>query len=115
MKIDNYQFGKITIDGKQYTKDLKIFPDKIKDNWWRSRGHLLQEGDLKDVWEEKPNRLIVGKGARGVMDVDKKVEKKAKELDIELIVEKSGEACERYNQLSGEEKNNTVLAIHLTC
>lgn len=115
MIIDNYKFGRIVIDGKAYTKDLIIFPDRIKRQWWRDEGHLLQVQDLSDVWEEKLDKLIVGKGANRRMKISKGVENKCQELGIELTAKKSSEACEEYNQLSKKEKENSILAIHLTC
>jgi len=40
--IEHYSFGRIVIDGKEYTKDLIIYPDKIRANWWRKEGHKLR-------------------------------------------------------------------------
>lgn len=113
--IENYEFGRITIDGKTYTNDLIIFPDKIKSDWWRDEGHLLQVQDLTEVWEEKPDKLIVGKGAKGVMDIDSEVMSKCEKLNMELVAKKSKKACEYYNDLGDKEKKKAVLAIHLTC
>lgn len=114
--IDNYEFGKITIDGKTYQKDLKIFPSKIKTNWWRKEGHYLQTEDLEGVFSQKNiTTLIIGTGSNGTMEVDKSVFDHAENSNIQIIVHNTKEACEKYNQLSEEQKLHTVLAVHLTC
>ncbi len=35
MKISDYSFGNITINGETYTKDVIIYPDRIFSLWWR--------------------------------------------------------------------------------
>lgn len=113
MKITNYKFGKIGIDGNKYTNDLIIFPNNIKTNWWRDKGHKLQPQDLEEVFEYKPKKLIVGKGYYGFMSISEEVKEKAKEMNIELIGEKSKKACKLFNETKN--KDNLVFAIHLTC
>lgn len=112
MKINNYKFGKIEIDGEIYKNDVIIFPQYVKSEWWRARGHFLQVQDLKDVFKLRPKKLIIGKGYHGFMSVSKEVKQKAEELDINLVAEKSKEACKLYNK--EENKDDVVLAIHLT-
>lgn len=112
MKIQNYEFGKIVINGKEYKQDLKIFSNSVKENWWRSQGHFLQVEDLEDVFNLKIKKLIIGKGYYGEMKVSDAVRKKAKELGIELIEKDSKEAIKEYEN---SDKENTILAIHLTC
>ena len=52
MKIDSYSFGRIVINGKTYTSDVIIFPDKVDASWWRKEGHLLQLADGKSAARE---------------------------------------------------------------
>ncbi|MGM0441004.1 MAG: Mth938-like domain-containing protein [Elusimicrobiota bacterium] len=112
MHVDDYSFGKIVIDGKTYTSDVLIAGGKIK-KWWRDRGHLLQNTDLKEVWSKKPDILIVGKGASGVMSTAPEVKEKCKDLGIEFFAAKSRRAVKKFNELTG--KKETALGIHLTC
>ena len=67
--IDSYDFGRIVVDGKAYTSDVIIFPDKVKDNWWRKEGHALYIEDIESVVKEKPEVLIVGTGNYGLLEV----------------------------------------------
>lgn len=111
--IDSYSFGKITINGKTYTSDVIIYSDKVDDNWWRKRGHLLQKEDLKDVFKYEPGVLIVGTGRYGLMKVPDETKKFIESKGIELITEKTKEACKAYNELKGKKK--VVAALHITC
>ncbi len=49
MNIEHYSFGKIIINGKTYTSDVIIYPEKVDSSWWRKQGHSLYIDDLKDV------------------------------------------------------------------
>ena len=96
-KLNSYNFGNITIDGKKFTKDLIIFPEKINSNWRRKIGHLLSEDDITEILDYKLEVLIIGTGAYGLMKVDDKVRDKLKILGIEPIIKKTSEAVEAYN------------------
>lgn len=111
--IEHYDFGQIVINGKRYTQDLIIFPDRVADGWWRNEGHRLSINDLKDVVQAKPEVLIVGTGYSGLMKVPAEVKERMKSENIELIVENTREACKIYNRLA--QTRNVVAAFHLTC
>jgi hypothetical protein len=113
MKIEHYSFGKITIDGKTYTSDVIIYPDRINASWWRKEGHNLHVEDLKDVIDAKPQILVIGTGSFGVMKVPKETISHLVEKGIEVHVTRTGEAVDVYNKL---QKNKIVIAaFHLTC
>ena len=111
--IDSYQFGQVIVNGKSYTSDVIIFPDRVKDNWWRKRGHELCLEDIAEVIAENPEVLVVGTGESGLMKVLPEVEQAAQAQGIKLIVETTDKACHTYNQLCHSQK--VVAALHLTC
>jgi len=111
--IDSYSFGTITIDGNKFTKDLIIFPYKINTNWRRKTSHLLSEADIAEILDYKPEVLIIGTGASGLMKVDDKVKDNLKTLGIEFIIKKNFEAVTEYNRIYKDKK--VVCALHLTC
>lgn len=116
MKIEEYSFGRIVIDGKVYTKDVKIIKGKIIPEWWRESGHLLQYQDIEDVVAARPHTLIVGTGASGRLKVDPELPNVLGEMGIRLETIPSGLAMERFNELIelyGAEK--VAGAFHLTC
>ena len=112
--IDDYRFGNIKIDGKTYRNDVKIIDGKVKPDWWRREGHKLFPEDIRDILDAKPEVLVVGTGAYGVMEVLPQTRKSLKERGIELIEAKSEQACHTYNQLLKSGKR-VAFACHLTC
>jgi len=111
--IDSYRFGEIVINGKKYSSDVIIFPDKVRENWRRKVGHELRLDDITDVIDENPEVLLVGTGASGMMKVMPEVEKSTQAHGIKLIAEPTKEACDIYNQLCQSSK--LVAAFHVTC
>jgi len=112
--IESYKFGQISINGKNYSSDLIIFEDYIYDSWWRKEGHNICIDDIKEIIDKKPDVLIIGTGYFGLMKVPQKLIKNIKSSGIkQVIVKKSGEACNEYNKLY--KTNKIIAAFHLTC
>ena len=114
MKINNYSFGSITIDNKIYQKDIVVFPEKVRPNWIRIKGHSLELADIKEVIDYNPETLIIGTGAYGSMTVPSSTRDALSKRKIKLITEDTKKACALFNE---HIKNNskTVGAFHLTC
>lgn len=113
MNIEHYSFGKIIIDGKTYTSDVIIYPEKVDSSWWRKQGHSLYIDDLKDVIAEKPELLIVGTGNSGVMVVPQETVSYLKSKGIEVNIARTNEAVKLFNKFQKEKR--TIAALHLTC
>jgi len=113
MLIDSYRFGSIVIDGKRYTSDVIIYPDRVDADWWRKEGHQLHIEDLRTVLEEKPDVLVVGTGSPGLMRVPPATRDQLEAQGIELIVEPTDRAWRTYNQMQGARR--VIAAFHLTC
>lgn len=111
--IDSYDFGKIVINGKHYTSDVIIYPDRVDASWWRKQGHELHPEDLEGVIKEKPTVLVVGTGKYGLMKVLPETRDFLQSKGIKLIAGKTDDACKTYNQLRDSER--VVAALHLTC
>jgi len=111
--VDSYQFGQIVISGKKYTSDVIIFPDRVKENWWRKSGHRLCLEDIAEIITENPEVLVVGTGASGLVKVLPEVKQSLEAQGIKLIAEPTNEACNIYNQLCHSQR--VVAALHLTC
>ncbi len=114
MRIDSYSFGVMVVGGIEYQTDLIVFPDRVKSNWWRKQGHTLAIEDLDDVFDFKPEVLIVGKGISGVMQIPDSTVEALQEKGIELIAENTGQAWQLFNELLQKGKK-AVGAFHLTC
>jgi hypothetical protein len=111
--IEDYHFGEIVIDGKTYTDDVIILPDRVVGSWWRDKGHRLQSQDLEVVMEAKPDVLIVGQGAYGRMKIAPESQDVLRKAGIQLRASDTKEACETYNRICADQK--TAAALHLTC
>ena len=112
MRIESYQFGRITVDGKTYHSDIIIYPDRIVSSWWRGEGHYLKKVDIEEILKMEPEVLIIGTGYSGVMKVDPEVLVELKRIGIAYHILPTPEAVKLFNQL-GEGK--VVAALHLTC
>lgn len=113
MKIDSYRRGQITINGERYSSDVIIFPQWVKDGWWRKRGHRVCPEDIEEVIQEKPEVLVVGTGDEKRLEVSPETQHYLEEQEIELITQATGKACQTYNQLCSSRK--VIAALHLTC
>ena len=112
--IESYDFGRMVVDGKEYTSDLIVSPNWVKDGWWRKHGHRLAIEDLEEIIEKRPEVLVVGTGYSGLLKVPGETKRHIEEQGIELVVQPTREAYEAYNALirSGRQ---VVAAFHLTC
>lgn len=114
MKIDHYSFGKIIINGKTYTSDVIIYPERVNPSWWRKEGHLLQIPDLEEVMASKVSVLIIGNGFYGTMRVPEEVLNHLKSKGIEAHVADTRGAVKLYNEMTSRGQV-IVAALHLTC
>ena len=112
MKIEEYEFGRIKVDGKNYSSDVIIYPEKLEDSWWRKEGHFLQLEDVLSIVQANPKLVVIGTGYYGRMDISEEVKTELKSRGIELIAANSPEAVKLFNQSSEPKK---IGAFHLTC
>jgi hypothetical protein len=113
MQIEHYSFGNIRIDGKDYGKDVIVFPDRVQEAWWRKDGHSLVPEDLDTVVAAAPRLLIVGLGCYGAMRIPGETIRWLEEKGIEVRAAHTAEAVNLYNSI--EDKKGTVAGFHLTC
>ena len=110
--IESYNFGKIKIDGKEYTHDVIVSADGVE-SWQRPDDHWAGIEDVKKIIEKKPNTVIFGTGYSGIAKVPEETKEHLKKLGIEVIIEPTKKACDTFNKLF--DKNEVVAALHLTC
>ncbi|MFX1492611.1 MAG: Mth938-like domain-containing protein [Promethearchaeota archaeon] len=114
MLIEEYEFGKIVIDGETYYTDVLVFPDRVRDQWWRRKGHELGIEDIKCVLAAQPEVLIVGTGYTGALRIPEETQRQLSKHHIQLIVKKTQAACSLFNSMM-QANRNVVSALHLTC
>lgn len=113
IKIGEYDFGRVVIDGHAYSSDLLVLRDRVRDNWWREDGHNLEPADLEEVLGERPEILVIGTGYFGAMKVPAETVEYVKSRGTEVFVLRTGEAVKLFNSFSGSRR--TAAALHLTC
>jgi hypothetical protein len=111
-EIENYGFGRVTVDGREETRDIIVLPERIVRGWWRKEGHGLVLEDLDEVLDELPERLLVGTGAYGRMRPDPGALATLRARGIEVEVLLTADAVLRFRQL---DPHKTAAALHLTC
>lgn len=114
MEIDQYDFGRIQIDGNLYTSDVILANDAVKDGWWRVSGHNLSCDDLTDILPERPDILIVGTGYYGRMTLLPEVRHALATRGITLHALPTREAVALFNRLQ-RQNAAVVAALHITC
>jgi len=114
MTIEDYAFGRIRIDGREYTDDVIIYPDHVHSPWWRAKGHELATADLDDILAAPPKVLVIGTGYYGRMKVPEETLAALQGRGIEVHVLPTCEAVAAFNRLAGESAA-VAAALHLTC
>ncbi len=113
-RIEEYEFGRIKIAGRDYRNDVIITPDGVRPEWWRKDGHGLVPEDLDPViFEVSPEALIIGRGYNGALTVPEDTKAWVEGKGVELIALPSRDAVDRYNELAG--KSRVMAGLHLTC
>jgi hypothetical protein len=114
MNIDAYHFGEIDIDGRTYTSDVIITPERVRDSWWRQKGHRLAVEDLTDIVAARPDVLVIGTGYLGRMFVSDEARQYLQDHGIEVHESHTREAAQEFNRLQ-QTHQRVVGALHLTC
>jgi len=112
--IEKYAFGSMRVGGRTYYADLAISGGEVA-RWWRDESHLVRSTDIDAVLALKPAVLVIGTGRSGGMQVSDEAKKLCEEIGVELIIERTERAIERYNALALEGKRPVAAAFHLTC
>ena len=113
MRIESFSFGNIKIDGKNYTTDVIVYPDRVESNWIREEEHRPQISEFANIVKTEPAILIIGTGYAGVLSVPDQIRNYLTSKGIEVRVEKTKQAIEMFNVLRHKEK--VVAVLHITC
>jgi hypothetical protein len=115
MSVDAYAFGRITIDGQTYAKDVLVLPGRgVHSPWWRREGHNLAPEDLAEVLADPPSTLVIGTGYHGNMAVPEATLQVLRDHGVAPWVGPTGEAVAELNRLQ-EQASRIAAALHLTC
>ena len=112
--ITDFSFGKIVVNGKTYTDDIKIVRGQVISDWWRKRGHRVDVEDIADILESGPDIVVIGKGSPGLMKTSSHLRESLEANNIVLIEKKTSKAIEVFNKLF-QEGRKVAAGLHITC
>ena len=111
--IDSYKFGEFVVQGKKFKSNITLIGDKVKEHR-HLQNHELSLDDFTELVNAKPEIIIIGTGAYGVVKPPKEIIEFLEKQGIKVIVEKTGSACKTYNSLLKQGKKVAAL-MHNTC
>lgn len=112
--IQSYTFGRMVVDHRLFTSDLKIIDGQVIDDWYREGGHRVAVEDVGDILSAMPKVVVFGTGDQGRMQVSELVKKTLEKRNIEFIERPTAEAKETFNRMVAEGRS-VAGAFHLTC
>lgn len=115
MHIDEYEYGRIVIDGREERRDVILTRAGVRPDWWRREGHVLEIDDLGTVLANPPDVLVVGTGTAGNMRPEPGLAQALAGRGVALEVMPTAEAVRRVNELVGLGEVDWAAALHLTC
>jgi hypothetical protein len=113
LRIDEYNFGFIVINGRKYWHDILLYPDGTLEDWWRKEGHIVERDDIESLLNSQPDILILGTGATGLMKVPPDIRDICLEQGVELIVETTADAVNILNDKKRDAK--MAAGLPLSC
>lgn len=116
--IDATEFGSITVEGKTFEKDIIIRLDgdvkkrkkKLSKEVYGT-SHKISVEEAKDVYEKGAEKLIIGSGQEGMVQLSEKADAyfKKKGCDVELMPTPA--AIKEWNEAKGK----VIGLFHITC
>lgn len=113
MFIDDYRFGRITICGRVFEKDVIIMPDRVISPWQRRQGHVLTPEDMEPIMAASPDVILVGTGNSGLMQVPAETVRYCRDRGVEIFSYTTAAAAHLYN--TTPKCHKVIAAFHLTC
>ena len=114
MEVTHYEFGRIVIDGKEYTRDIIIRRGQVEkrkkknSKVYKGRfGHTPLSAEENIPWNSR--KLIVGTGMSEALPIMREVEVIAGKKGVEITAMPTAEAIRHIND------RDTNLILHLTC
>jgi hypothetical protein len=122
--IEEVSWGKFIIRGVEHSiegtqtkgsgKDIRIIGDRVSE-WRERRGHLLQPEMITGIFGQGIDKLIIGTGHDGAIEVTEDTILYIHNNGIaEVIIEKTPIACKKYNEYYVKGHRIALLA-HGTC
>ena len=119
MTIQNTSFGSITIDEKNYKYDVVVRMDskivKRQKNLSRKHhgtSHMLSEEEIRFVYEDGCEFMIVGTGQYGRVEISPAAAKFLENNKCTVLLQVTPKAIQIFNK---EDSAKKIGLFHLTC
>ena len=112
--ITEFSFGRIVVNGKTYTNDIKIINGQVIPEWWRKSGHRVVAEDMTDVFSFFSEVVVIGKGSPGLLKSTASLKDHLAANRIELIEKKTSKAIEVFNGLF-QQGRKVAAGFHISC
>ena len=116
MRIDQFTFGPIHVDGVTFEHDVVIAQGQVRKRKKKSSkpfrgafGHTPVSIEENIPWDCR--RLVVGTGADGALPVMDEVKQEAARREVDLLTVPTSEAI----QVLQAEPKDTNAILHVTC
>jgi len=114
VRIDEFKFGEMSIDGKTYFSDIMI--------WWDGRVEMVEKPEMHEIGinelamllQNDPDIIVIGTGIKRIIRVLPEVTQSCRDKKIKLYSDPTPKAAEFFNGLCAQEKRAAGF-FHLTC
>ena len=117
-KIDRTEFGSITVEGETFERDLIIrLSGKIKKRKKElskavyGTSHIISLEEAKHVYEEGAERLIVGTGQEGKVELSNEAAEYFASHNCQVDLRPTKKAIKAWNEAEGQ----VIGLFHITC
>ncbi len=116
-KIESNEFGKIVVDGKNYTKDIiitgngKVIARPSDAETKYGTHHVIVLEEMKLMLMDNPRVIVIGTGQYGACHLEKGVEEEIKKQGVRLLIERTPKAIHLFNNINERKAG----LFHLTC
>lgn len=117
-KINSTSFGSITVDGEKYGHDILIRRNgkvekrkKMLSKALFGTSHVLSLEEAEHIYESGMEKLIIGTGQTGFVELSKEASGFFEEKQCEVELLPTPKAIESWNQTEGK----VAAMFHVTC
>lgn len=117
-KINSTSFGSITIGGKTFNHDILIRLNRQVEKRRKKlskklygTSHKISLEEAKYIYEKGAEKLIMGTGQTGYVELSKKAEKYFRKKDCKVKLLPTPKAIKIWNKSKGQ----TIAMFHVTC
>jgi len=115
--IEDYKFGLITVNNKEYNFDVEVWGDGKVFKWWRKTSHIFSFEDIKHALKKNPEVVVFGTGFSAKAKVDDFLKLQLQKKEILFIIDDTQTAIQSFNTFLKKIKNKKKIVgfFHLTC